>query len=339
MIIFRTDANKNIATGHLMRTLTIAKECYNRSIPVGFVLADDKSEQILKKLCSNWENYQIEILNKKYDDLETELNDFTEFLAKEKPTSILIDSYYVTSHYLSEISKYARVCYLDDLNAFDYPVDIVINYCIDAGDLYPDQEIKKYLIGPEYAPLREQFRNRPYQVKEVVRDILITTGGTDEAGIAKKIVEISQATLGESVNLHILVGALNCYRMYFKELAAMHPNIIIYENYSEMADLMQKCDLAISAAGSTLYELCAIGVPTICFTIADNQIPNAKGLSAHEALIYAEKQDFDFHISELAADYPRRKKLSAKMRSLVDGYGASRIVDELLISAQITEHS
>lgn len=35
---------------------------------------------------------------------------------------------------------------------------------------------------------------------------------------------------------------------------------------------MEKCDVAISACGSTLYELAVCGVPTIGIIIADNQI-------------------------------------------------------------------
>lgn len=39
----------------------------------------------------------------------------------------------------------------------------------------------------------------------------------------------------------------------------------------KMSELMQQCDMAVSAAGSTLYELCACGMPTITYVLADNQ--------------------------------------------------------------------
>ncbi|MCL2717333.1 MAG: UDP-2,4-diacetamido-2,4,6-trideoxy-beta-L-altropyranose hydrolase [Lachnospiraceae bacterium] len=332
MILIRTDANPRIATGHLMRTLTIAREFNHRNIPVCFVLADNESECIFKKLCLDLdnENLQVEILNTKFDDPDSEIPAFTDILAQKNPLALLIDSYFVTPSYLTEVKKHTRTLYLDDLNSFDYPVDVVINYCIGAENLYETQTNKKYLLGPDYAPLREQFRDISYQVNEKVTNILITTGGTDEEGITGQIAAAVYAALDESVTCHIVIGTLNRHREHLYGLAQANPQIIIYENHTEMAILMQRCDLAISAAGSTLYELCAVGVPTICFTTADNQLPNATGLSAIEATVYAEDKNFALYIGELAFDYPRRKKLSKQMRRLVDGYGACRIVDELV---------
>ena len=49
-------------------------------------------------------------------------------------------------------------------------------------------------------------------------------------------------------------------------------NAVLHINEHNMSALMQKCDIAISAAGSTLYELCATGIPAITYTLADNQL-------------------------------------------------------------------
>ncbi|MCL2051056.1 MAG: UDP-2,4-diacetamido-2,4,6-trideoxy-beta-L-altropyranose hydrolase [Lachnospiraceae bacterium] len=333
MILIRTDANSRIATGHMMRTLSIASECKRRNIKVCFVLADNESECVFQKLCLDLESFQTEILKTKFDEPDSEIAAFTDIIAKKNPFAVLIDSYFVTPFYLTEISQIVRTFYLDDLNAFDYPVDVVINYCINAKPpsrtgTFPHG--KKYLLGPAYAPLREQFRDLSYHVKKEIKDILITTGGTDEEGLTSKIITAVKETLGESVTCHVVIGVINRHRENLHSLALKDNSLKIYEAYAEMAALMQKCDLAISAAGSTLYELCAVGLPTICFTTADNQRSNAIGLSATKALIYAEDKDFARHISELAYDYSSRKKLSISMQNLVDGYGASRIVDELV---------
>jgi len=332
MIIIRTDANKTIATGHLMRTLTIARECIHLNTPVCFVFSDTESEQIFKTICSDWTNFTIETLNIQYDKPEAELDVFFSIITNTKPICILIDSYFITPKYLSEINKKVRTTYLDDLNLFDHPVDMVINYCINAENIYNQSahKEKKYLLGTQYAPVREQFRNVPYQIKEKITDILITTGGADDNNITSQIINTIQTTLNNPITYHIVIGMLNKHREHLYKLANENQQIKIYENHLEMAELMQKCDLAITAAGSTLYELCAIGVPTICFTTADNQIPNATGLAANKALIYAKDKDFATHIKKLATDYQQRMQLSKTMRTLVDGHGASRIARQLL---------
>jgi len=332
MITIRTDANKSIATGHLMRTLTIARECLHLNIPISFIFADTESEKIFKKINPDWSKFNIKILNTQYDKPETELDKLFSIITNPKPTCIIIDSYFITPRYLTEINKKVRTIYLDDLNLFDHPVDMVINYCINAENLYTQSahKEKKYLLGTKYVPIRNQFRNTSYQVKQKITDILITTGGADDENIISKIIDATCITLDNSVNCHVVIGMLNKHRENLSKTASKNPKIIIYENHLEMASLMQKCDLAISAAGSTIYELCAIGVPTICFTTADNQIPNATGLAANKALIYAKDKDFATHINKLANDYQQRKKLSETMQNLVDGYGASRIVSQLL---------
>jgi spore coat polysaccharide biosynthesis predicted glycosyltransferase SpsG len=318
MIIFRTDANETIATGHLMRCLAIAAEC-RRHTAVCFVFADDKSTELLKKLCPTWEDYEIEVLHSDYRKLEAELPALQKIIELKKPNAVLIDSYAVTPDYLAAVSRKTCTFYLDDLKAFDYPVDTVINY----------------LDHPEYTPLRAQFRDVPYEVRQEVQNILITTGGSDEAGMSEKILEAALSALTSTVNakpatLHLVIGILNRHHDHIKERAAADPRIVLHENISEMAALMSKCDLAISAAGSTLCELCAIGVPTICFAVADNQIPNAERLAAKNAVIYAKDQRFAEHIQALANDYPRRRALSTNMRQLIDGYGVVRITEKIL---------
>jgi spore coat polysaccharide biosynthesis predicted glycosyltransferase SpsG len=313
MIIFRTDANEKIATGHLMRSLSIAAEC-RRQTEVCFVFADDTSESLLKELCPTWQDYDTMNLGIPYGDPEAELAAFSQILTVERPSALFVDSYAVTPNYLATLNKKAPTYYLDDLKAFDYPVHKVINY----ND------------NPAYAPLRAQFRDVPYKVRKNIIDILITAGGSDEAGMTETILRETMNALTEPVNTHVVLGVLNRQHDRLHDLAATDARITLYENISDMAALMKGCDLAISAAGSTIYELCAIGVPTICFTSADNQINGATALAAENAVIYATDRQFAKHIRQLAADYHQREALSANMRSLIDGYGATRIAEELL---------
>jgi spore coat polysaccharide biosynthesis predicted glycosyltransferase SpsG len=57
-------------------------------------------------------------------------------------------------------------------------------------------------------------------------------------------------------------------------------NVVLHENVSKMSEIMLRSDISISAGGSTLYELCACGTPTLGMVIADNQIEIVDMLSA-----------------------------------------------------------
>lgn len=105
-----------------------------------------------------------------------------------------------------------------------------------------------------------------------------------------------------------------------------------------MAALMQRCDLAVSAAGTTLCELCAAGVPTVSFTMADNQLVTARQFEACATVPYAgDVRTADNlpsvlcrTLHRLASDYEGRKSLSSSMHRLIDGNGAGRIADALI---------
>ena len=139
--------------------------------------------------------------------------------------------------------------------------------------------------------------------------------------------------------LHVVVGRLNEDKDKLYKLADELPFLQLHENVSDMASLMASCDLAVSAAGTTLYELCAAGVPSMSFCLADNQLTAAKTFeeagiipcagdirySCDEALDRI--MDFVTYMSE---NFQKRKAAHETMRRLVDGKGAVRIAEALI---------
>lgn len=76
---------------------------------------------------------------------------------------------------------------------------------------------------------------------------------------------------------------------------------------SDIENYMQMADLAISIGGTTLYELCTRGTPTICYIFTDNQMDNAMsfayddmmeyvGVLRHSGMIYRVYEKFIFFI-------------------------------------------
>ena len=105
-----------------------------------------------------------------------------------------------------------------------------------------------------------------------------------------------------------------------------------------MATLMRQCDIAVSAAGTTLYECCAVSLPTIFFCMVDNQQYDGLCFSRDSAMLYAGDLRFQkeqciknifSHISYLKLNAGARKIMREKMRYLVDGNGAKRIAEEI----------
>ena len=99
-----------------------------------------------------------------------------------------------------------------------------------------------------------------------------------------------------------------------------------------MPDLMTSADMAISAGGSTCWELCYVGVPFIVGIIANNQEEIAYGLSnAGAALNCGWFRSLDsgrlaVYIDEMIADQNMRKNFSDIGRTLIDGLGPERVI-------------
>lgn len=333
MILIRVDANEQIGTGHVMRCLTVADEFVYRGERVIFVSADHSVDILIKP-----RGFDSICLNSDYSNMEEE--DVDRIIRDYNPRLMLIDSYYVTNDYLLNLSKAVRIVYFDDFNSSCWNVDYLINYNVYADKLDYSRYVgvdTKLLLNPQYAPLRKEFRNcRKHSIREV-SDVLVSAGGSDPQCVTEKIMS-GICSQRSNIKFHFVVGALNKRLSPIMNMADKIENVVLHVNEKHMSDLMDKCDIAISASGTTLYELCATGIPTITYTLADNQLVAAEQFSEQGIMLCAGdcRGNGDFIgrvgkcLDKLVNDIDLRKDFSTKMQLLVDGKGAERIVEALL---------
>ncbi|MBQ8592517.1 MAG: DUF354 domain-containing protein, partial [Lachnospiraceae bacterium] len=127
-------------------------------------------------------------------------------------------------------------------------------------------------------PVRKEFGNIEYRVKELARDVLITTGGADMYNATEHILSklLEKSDRNPFLRYRVVSGAYNEHIEKLRNIAKTNNNVYLYENVPDMWNLIKRCDIAISAAGSTMYELATIGVPTVCFYFVENQRQIAK---------------------------------------------------------------
>lgn len=337
MIGIRADANSEIGTGHVMRCMAVAAALKEIGQPVCFVVADETTGKLLDS-----RGMEYHILHTDYRDMEAELPKLRDWICRMQVQCLLVDSYFVTEHYLQELRGYVRTAYMDDVNSFPYPVDVLINYNI-YGDLLPyeEQPVKDrcLLLGTAYVPLRTEFQKVEYPVRAEMRNVLITTGGSDKYNLAGRILEqlLREEETGQ-LQYHVVSGAFNQHLPLLKQLAERYANIHLYQNVARMSELMQSCDAAITAGGSTMYELSAIGVPILCFSFVENQERMVQTFVQRRMVCYGgnylEEQDgmlrkIQEGLVTLASSWEMRLAYSDKEKRLVDGQGAMRIAQIL----------
>ena len=97
---------------------------------------------------------------------------------------------------------------------------------------------------------------------------------------------------------------------------------------------MGRCDMAVSAAGTMLFELCAMRVPTVFFVCADNQQYDSEFFGREERMLFAgdirkDREDCLERVlaglKALMEDQALRERMEDALGRVTDGRGAERI--------------
>lgn len=341
--IFRADGNAEIGAGHLMRCLTVAA-ALRKGMPIRwpdsrvvFFCADEDSCAFVRE-----RGFEALAFHTDYRRMETELPFWKEKAsATPFPRYILTDSYYVTAEYLRALGEYGRTALFEDKEEMLRPVDMVINYHIYTDRKFYDGLYRTrgtaLCLGKDYVPLRPEFLEGTCLIRETAEDILITTGGADRDNIGGDILRELMKCAPEAV-YHLVTGSFNPHLPELKQMAERFPNVIIEQNVKDMASLMKKCDICVSAGGTTVYELAALGVPFICFSYAENQEKLTEYIGSHHIAGFAGAWHRDKTgtlknicglFRELAASQEMRSRFHSSERALIDGRGAERIAGML----------
>jgi len=331
MIGIRADGNEKIGTGHIMRCLSIGEAVRKKGGEPVFFSID--AEALIRQA-----GFKCIPLQGVYDDLNEE--DLSSLLHASGIATLLVDSYFADAIYFKKLHGHVKTAVIFDMGDGKLPVDLLVNYNLDyASHEYSGPE--KLLLGCSYAPLRTEFQNMAFKRKfDAVKNIMITTGGTDKYNITVQAIRMIRAQrCFDKIALHVVVGALNIFAGDVKRIKKETKGLFVYENCRNMAELMEKCDVVVSAGGSTLYEICACGAPCIPFSMADNQdnvvdVMGEKGVMLPAGHYEQDPEGCMAAILEnlklLAKDAVLRKQLSQNAVRLVDGKGAGRIADALI---------
>jgi len=347
-LLFRVDADPVIGMGHLMRCLSIADAARERGSSCVFLTGEQAAETVAAR------GFRAEVLRIVPPFVTAEIARIRQTLEETGAQAVIADSYAVTQEYLEALHAVCRgqgaaLVYLDDIAAFAYPCDILINYNIFAPEWRENYEklyggaLPQLLLGAEYAPLRAEFASEEERtIRENASDVLVSTGGADAEHMGLALVrEILRRPAGQSnPTFHFVVGRMSRDAEQLRKTAEGSEKIRLHFDVTDMASLMRSCDAAISASGSTLCELCATRTPALTYILADNQIAVAEGFSKRGVMrccgdireLGAEKLAATLidEVFALCADVDMRRNIALRMHDITDARGAARIAAYIL---------
>jgi len=250
----------------------------------------------------------------------------------------VIDSYRADLPFYQRVSKLVKVpIFFDDTRRIEYPRGYVINGAFNAESLdYPLKKGVCHLLGIRYFPLRRECWDLPPRiVAPRATTVLITFGGSDEKRMTSKVLEFLRDVRPGLAKI-VVVGKGFLHRNDIRRVADEKTQLLADPDGHSLRAAMLASDIAVSAAGQTLYELLRSGLPTIAIQVIDNQAGNVRGLRRAGAIGFAGLAEDGLMLQNIAAflaawDAPEdRQALADRGQALIDGHGCRRIVDKIL---------
>ncbi|WP_366501506.1 UDP-2,4-diacetamido-2,4,6-trideoxy-beta-L-altropyranose hydrolase [Phenylobacterium sp.] len=326
-ILFVVDAGPEVGGGHVMRSLTLARALQAQGAQCGFAGPPATAE----------------ILDAFAPDMARRVAaDPTAAAAREAFDAIVFDHYGLSEPDHSAVAKGCPTLVIDDLADRAIGGDIVLDSgparrAEDYLGLAP--ETARLLLGPQFAPIRPEFaalraatlahRGGP------VRRILVAMGLTDVGGITARIVERMRPRI-QDVALDIVLGAGAASLAGLARVARRDERISLHVDTPDMAALTADADIAVGAPGSSTWERCVLGLPSLLVALADNQRPAARTLAERGVALVVDIDEpefdaaFDRALSRLLRDGDLRADLSRASAEVCDGEGAARTAEAFL---------
>lgn len=333
---FRADASVPIGSGHVMRCLALAQAWQDAGGSSHFLMA-----QPSQALCSRLhaENMEVVVISSPPGS-ERDAAELISSASKTSGSWVVVDGYHFNSEYHYALkSAGLRVLLVDDSgDASSYPAQIILNQNAHASrSHYRSRDAgSRLLLGPRYAMLRREFKAWRDFKRDIVatgQRVLVTMGGSDPANLTPRVIEALKQVKIPGLEAKIVVGGDN---PHFKDLhEAGHlssSSFTIVKNVNDMPDLMAWADIAVSAAGSTCWEMCFLGLPAIVIDVAPNQTAVAKELARQGAAVHVgnarsvTSQEIASNLQEFLNSQKARMAMSRRQKLLVDGRGVERIL-------------
>lgn len=357
-IFIRADSSYDIGSGHIMRCITLAKEFKRRNHSVTFICRDLKGN-IIDEIID--QGFILHVLpgikwNKSegtiYEKLDAQWKDdafFTkQILDLSKVDLVLVDHYGLDEKWEKYISdeKY-ELLVIDDLENRAHFCKYLLdqNFYFDNNIRYKDlvgrDTIK--LIGPSYALLREEFIvKRKVLTKSKVENVLVYFGASDIENETEKVIKaFRKIKYKYSLKVDVVLGLSNIHRNSIIQKYRNDAYLTIHGHLKDFSSLMIKADLCIGAGGSTTWERCCIGLPSVVIPVAYNQLRPMRELEKVGAVLLMEKSNnIADYVDELLRVLDMSKnelnRISEIGFSIFDGKGPSRVVK--VIESRGNEH-
>ncbi|QZP29872.1 UDP-2,4-diacetamido-2,4,6-trideoxy-beta-L-altropyranose hydrolase [Pseudomonas sp. DR48] len=346
-VLIRADASPTIGSGHIARCLTLARVLRRQGAHVAFACRQLPGHRLTSLAAEGFETFA---LPDRYPDedpqqpIEAMLPWQADIAALAQALEhapgfdwIIVDHYGLDHLWQTAARRWAlRIAAVDDLATRTYSVDLLLNQNLSgtpeayAGLLAADC---RTLLGPRFAMLRDEFCCPAIAIKPRAKRVLVNFGGFDVARQTHHAM-LALADFND-LDVDFVAGADNPAWDEMQALAADRPNWRLHSFVSDFYRLMTEADLFVGAGGGTSWERAALGLPTICIAVSNNQQANGEVMASSGAHVFlgareqVSVEQLRQAVGFVVGNQGLRQSMAERSRQLVDGRGAQRVAAAL----------
>ncbi|WP_051985983.1 UDP-2,4-diacetamido-2,4,6-trideoxy-beta-L-altropyranose hydrolase [Pseudidiomarina salinarum] len=350
-LLVRVDSSARIGSGHVMRCLTLARKLTSKGAEIAFCCRPFPGN-LIDLIASEFPVYRLSPgANHENEPDEScwlggsQAEDASQtrmLIQQHGYDAVLVDHYSIDSNWESEIKPLVNcLAVIDDLANRPHHADILLDQTLGRKPSHYHSLVPKktrLLCGVEYALLRDEFfqmrEKFPERIpRKEVDHILITFGGADINNLTELAIEgLMHSGSFLTAKVEVIVGASNPHIESIKSaLARLEQKSSCEMGITDMAQRMVRADLCIGAAGSTSWERCVLGLPTLMAVQAQNQAFITEQLAKEDAVIVLDKFHFSSSLAQALNNLEARPdmlvRLSVNSSKLCDGLGSQRVAE------------
>jgi UDP-2,4-diacetamido-2,4,6-trideoxy-beta-L-altropyranose hydrolase len=366
-IAIRADASLLIGTGHIMRCLTLADALRARGAICIFICRGHDGHLLELIRSKGFKAHELPTAEPANPDSSGEpsvgaravlshaawlggsqsddAQACAQILRHERPDWLLVDHYALDTRWEQAMAPFCgRIMVIDDLADRSHSCDLLLDQTLgrSAVDYHAwVPEGCKLLCGAHYAMLRPEFAGlRSYSLQRRqtprVREVLVTMGGVDEGNVSTLALRALENTeMARECRATVVLGPTALWGHEVRQQVERSPmQARVLMDVRNMAQLMADSDLAIGAAGTTAWERCCLGLPTVVLCLAENQRKASEELERAGAALGVNfnapslEQDLGQALIQLS-DPRQLKTMSMKAAAICDGLATEQVTQLL----------
>ncbi len=327
-VLLRADATVDQGTGHVMRCLTLGEGLLSRGHDVALMTGGLATDWLEDYVCASG----IPVLACAPDEIDAEA------ILAYRPDWLVVDSYRIPAASISALGGSVPVLAIVDGDYRGIEAALYLDQNLGAESLpRPENARDRFLGGAAYALVRRAVldarRPEPWRALTSPPTVLTFMGGTDATGANLSVAE-SLAFIDEAYAL-TMVAPVDQHRS-LHQLLSGHPDARLMAPTPSLPTILGEADVIVSAAGTSAWDICTLGVPAVLISVVNNQHASLGEAISRGLVLGIERADpvevvrsCGSLVASLVSDSGLRRDLSQKCLALYDGEGRRRVVEAM----------